>query len=114
MIEYPKRISEAEIQAELWYRLKGAGVDARLEVKADHSRLDIVVFVDRAATGIIECKSWSKSYLRNQRYQEYKNSKQYRKYQDVFYVPVFVCGCLKSIEPAVTFARKCCHLVVVL
>lgn len=108
MIEYPKRTKEAEIQAKLWFQLLGAGLDARLQVKADHSQLDIVVFKNKQAKAIIECKSWSQSYLRNRKYQAYKNSKQLTKYQKLFNIPIFVCGCQPSIEPAIRFAIKCC------
>ncbi len=108
MIEYPKKINESEIQANLWLKLIDANIDARLQVKAEKSRLDIVIFKNQTAKGIIECKSWTKRYLRNQKYQLYKNSKQYRKYQDTFHIPVFVCGCKASIEPAIQFALHCC------
>ena len=109
-IPYPKRPSEAEIQAELWNLLTMAGIDARLEVKAPSARFDIVVFRERQARGIIECKSWSQSYLRNQKWQRQKNSKQLTKYREGFGVPVFVCGCRASIDPAVRFAAKCAKL----
>jgi len=108
MIEYPKKVSEAEIQAELWYKLREAGIDARLEVKGERSRLDIVIFRNKEARAIIECKSWSVRYVKNQGYQKHKNTKQLTKYRETFKVPVFVCGCLASIKPAITFASKCC------
>ena len=107
MIAYPEKINEAEIQARLWLDLLENGIDARLQVKTDHSRPDIVIFKDRIARGIIECKSWSKSYLRNQRYQKCRNTKQLKKYQDTFQIPVFVCGCQASIKPALHFAKAC-------
>lgn len=108
MIEYPDKVNETELQARLWFKLLDAGIDARLQVKAERSRLDIVLFKDRIAKGIIECKCWSKSYIRTQRYQTFKNTKQYRKYQEKFRIPLFVCGCQASIDPAIHFAIKCC------
>lgn len=106
MIEYPKKKSEAEFQAEIWYRLRKQGIDARLQVKADHCRLDIVIFRGGIARGIIECKSWSKRYVQVQRYQRFKNQKQFKKYQDTFHLPIFVCGCKASIEPAIRFGTR--------
>lgn len=114
LIAYPTKVNESEIQAELWGKLKAKGYDARLEVIVyseklrgkvrNKSILDIVLFKNHQAIGIIECKSWSKSYLRNRKYQECRNTKQLKKYQGMFQLPLFVCGCLKSIEPAVHFA----------
>mgnify|MGYP001607649440 CR=1 len=107
-IEYPQKLNESELQAQLWAKLKSRKIDARLQVKAIRSRIDIVIFKKGQATGIIECKCWSKSYLKKQRYRYYKKSKQYQKYTQLFGLPIFVCGCSASIEPAIHFAGECC------
>lgn len=103
MIDYPEKISEAEIQAELWHRLKAMNIDARLQVNqrigGRNPRLDIVIFKDYIAICIIECKSWSKSYIRNRKYQQAKNTKQILKYKQYFNLPVLICGCTNAIAP---------------
>jgi hypothetical protein len=108
LIDYPKKVSHAELRAILYVKLLEAGLDARLEVTGSHARLDIVVFKERMAVCIIECKSWSLKYLRAQRYQTAKNGRQLTKYREQFGLPLFVCGCRASIEPALHFALKCC------
>ena len=67
-IDYPAIRSEAETQAEIYKAFKAAGYDPRLEVpayitmptpkgiKLVECRFDVVVFKDRRALCIIECK----------------------------------------------------------
>ena len=58
-IPYPTTKSEAEIQAELWFKLKEKGFHCRLEVNAASSafcRFDIVVFNVKGRDIIIEVK----------------------------------------------------------
>ncbi len=102
-IEYPKKISSAEVQAELWNKLNLAGYDARMEVRLKQDgrrgpRLDIVVFKDKEAKVIIECKSWSDSYKIQEHYQKSKNNKQITKYKCQSGLPVYVCGHHNSVE----------------
>jgi hypothetical protein len=107
-IDYPKKTrTHTEIQALLWQQLTTAGLDARLEVKASKARLDIVIFRDKEPRAIIECKSWSPRYFRNYRYQKARNQHQINRYRGLFGIPVFVCGCLASMKPAISFAKKC-------
>ncbi len=114
-IPYPKKkFSHDEIKAQIYIKLIELGIDAHLEVitpKLDGRapRLDIVIFKNHKARGIIECKSWSLTYLRNRKYQKNKNSKQLTRYREHFKLPLFVCGCRASIEPAVSFATKLCY-----
>lgn len=58
----PRRISEANIQAELYRQLKMRQIDSYLEYRVRGvGRLDIVV-IDRGYIAcIVECKSYSKS-----------------------------------------------------
>ena len=105
-ILYPKRTTHNEMEMLMCNALRGAGLDARLEVRARgdkpgerNARLDLVVFRDKRAVCIVECKSWSQSYLRNQRYRQGQNSKQMNRYRETSGVPVFICGCLSAIEP---------------
>ena len=91
-IEYPKKDkNETEIGALLWYFLRKRKIDARLQVSAEKSRLDIVCFKDRQAVCIIECKGWSRSYSLVRQYRR-NNSKQLQRYRALFNIPVFLCG----------------------
>ena len=96
IIEYPKKESEAEIQARLWLMLKNKGIDARLQVtgriNGRHPKLDIVVFRNKIPQAIIECKSWAgKSHMRSLYKKGLYNTKQIRNYNN-FGLPVFICG----------------------
>jgi hypothetical protein len=105
-IEYPQRNSHNEVQAALWYALRHLKLDARLEVPAHRGRLDVVVFVSNVPRLIIECKSWSRSYMRVARYQKRWNSKQVHKYRDNYGLPVYVCGHMTHIDDAVDWAKR--------
>lgn len=100
-IKYPKRTTEAEVQSELWFRLKNLGLDARLEVKGKiggrRCIFDIVIFKNETPQSIIECKSWSRRYSKERIYQKYNNTRQLRKYNK-FGLPVFLCGRPDNIE----------------
>ncbi len=101
-IRYPKKRSEVEIQAILWYFLRKKKVDARLEVIGDIENgkkciFDIVIFKNKVPVCIVECKSWSNSYILNQKYRKAHNTKQIKKYESLFGLPVIVCGHMKQI-----------------
>ncbi len=108
-IPYPKKSSEAEIQAMLWQKLRDAGLDARLEVSGvlenKMPRMDIVVFKDQIAICIIECKSWTRRYSKEFWYQKMKNSKQLDKYR-LFGIPVSICGTEASIPTVCDFVNS--------
>ena len=81
-IPYPKKRSESEIQALLWYFLRKRKIDARLKVSAYNHKaqknschLDLVIFVDKLPKCIVECKSWSKGYSKTAIYRT-NNTKQ--------------------------------------
>lgn len=65
VLPYPKKGSEAEIQALLWMKLKQIDCDARMEVchrvnvngTTIQSRFDIVVYKDKKAVCIVEVKN---------------------------------------------------------
>ncbi len=104
IINYPEGLSSREIQAGLWSKLVQSGLDARLEVTPHIKgkrgvRLDVVVFKNRKAVCIVECKSWSKSYARNYKYRKAHNTRQVNRYKAYFGLPVFVCGFKSAIEP---------------
>ncbi len=108
-IPYPAKMSEADIQAILWQSLIKEGMDARLEITnkvGRKYRLDIVVFKNREAICIIECKNWSVRYIRTRKYQEAKNTKQIKKYKELFGLPVLICGCMAAINPVTKIAKS--------
>lgn len=95
-IPYPTgRISEFEIQAMLYGRLKQEGFNVKGEVKAKKSRLDLVVYdVRNKPVCIIETKSWKWKTKSTE-------TKQLTKYRELFDVPVLVCGRTFQVEKTV-------------
>lgn len=104
-ISYGK-LNEAELQAELYCRVKVAGLDPRLEVKACHPggalcRFDVVVFwpLNHKPICIIECKK-SRSV---------KNGcgghRQVERYK-AFGLPVLLC-CRNDVEATLKRVRAC-------
>jgi hypothetical protein len=103
-INYPKKHSEAEIEALLWYFLRKKKVDARLQVTGYNPvtgkkscKMDLVVFKDQVPICIVECKSWSDSYRLNQKYRRSNNTKQLMKYKSLYEIPVLVCGHMRQV-----------------
>jgi len=108
-IEYPRKRGEAELQALLWYFLRKRKIDARLEVSARNGRsyrLDIVIFRDKQAICIVECKSWSARYSILRAYQRGKNTKQIQRYKEAFNLPVLVIGRFNQITPTIEEIEK--------
>lgn len=115
-IGYPTKRTETEIQASLWQALRAEGLDPRLEVMLSipykenkqgkqkravrKVRLDMVVFCNRKAICIVECKSWDKRPNLEGIHQFIETSHQIQGYNDVGY-PVLVCGRLENIPKVV-------------
>ncbi len=103
---YYGKLTEAELQAELYHRVKEAGLDPRLEVKACHTngalcRFDVVVFwpLNHKAICIIECKksrSVKKGCGGHRQVERYKT----------FGLPVLLC-CRNDIEATLTRVEQC-------
>lgn len=111
-IAYPKKHSESEIQALLWYFLRKKKIDARLEVSAynpisgkNSYKLDIVIFVNKVPCCIIECKSWSDGYSKTAIYRT-NNTKQIKKYKAVYGLPVLVCARMSFVTPTIALIEK--------
>ena len=110
-IDYPKKHSEAEIQALLWYFLRKRKIDARLQVRGcgtgdkKSCKLDLVVFVDKVARCIVECKSWSNGYSKTAIYRT-NNTKQIKKYKEFYQLPVLVCARMNFITPTIALVEK--------
>lgn len=83
-ILFPDRIAEFEIQAHLFSKLIQQGINVRGEVKAEKSRLDLVIFnEDNQAICLIEVKSSQR--IKKRKY------KRVKKYENLFGLPVIVC-----------------------
>ncbi|MCK5600442.1 type I restriction enzyme HsdR N-terminal domain-containing protein [Candidatus Pacearchaeota archaeon] len=83
-IYYPDRVSEFELQAQLYYELKKNRINARGEVKAKNSRLDLVIYNEHnKAIAIIEVKSRKKIVV--------KKYRQVAKYKELFNLPIIIC-----------------------
>lgn len=99
IIKYPTRQAEFEIQALLYISLKREGLNARGEVKAYKSRLDLVIFNDdNTAKCIIEVKA-------NQRPKQRKY-KRVTKYEDLFKLPVLVCMHKSQINDTISQVKR--------
>ena len=114
-IAYPKKHSEAEIQALLWYFLRKQKLDARLQVTAYNpisgkksAKLDMVIFVDKVPRCIIECKSWSYGYSKTAIYRT-NNTKQIKKYKQFYGLPVLVCARMSFVTPTIALIKKILH-----
>ncbi len=99
LICYPPYHSEFEVQAELYkqlsdcYDVRGC-VAARCHIGHNHPKvfMDLVVFVNRVAQVVIECKNDGSTGL------ELKpGTRQHRRYS-MFGVPVLKCGSMDAIE----------------
>lgn len=107
IIPYPQQDSEFDVQAELWRRLKEIGFDVRGEVRAvcddggkrSRTRLDLVVFDNRRAIAIIECKNSDKST------RCVVTGRQGRRYSK-FSLPLFLCVNRSKIDLTVELVRE--------
>lgn len=104
---YRSKQSEAEIQAELYHRIRSLGFNPRLQVPGfihDGRKclFDIVVFIKqpRLAICIIECKRGS-GLVKNM---GPSGKAQWEKYS-LFNLPLFYCG-KNDIEKTVEFVRS--------
>ena len=111
-IDYPRKHSEAEIQALLWYFLRKEKIDARLQVTAydtvtakKSKKLDLVIFVAKVAKCIVECKSWSDGYSKTAIYRT-NNTKQIKRYKELYGLPVLVCARMSYVVPTVNLIKS--------
>lgn len=81
LFKYPKRLPEANIQAELYKQLTNLGFHVMLEYKHENSRFDIIVYSKGQIDCIIEVKRSSKAKT---------DTKQLDKYRS-FGITVLVC-----------------------
>ena len=88
------RISEANIQAECYHRLRGIGIPCYLEYKVDNCRFDMVILNKSkdCIIGIVEFKS-RKSARSNEKIMKTKQYQKYAKYG----LPLIYCCCWAEI-----------------
>lgn len=106
-VQYPERESEFEVQAELYFRLKGMGLDVRGCVKGrcrDFGQnprvyLDLAIFDElKRLTIIIECKNMTLWQAGTEL--RLNKGRQERRYSS-FGVPVILCPNIGAIEDVV-------------
>lgn len=115
-IPYPKKYSEAEVESAILSTLKNENIDARAQVTAPTyrvknygkrkrdfamSRLDIVVFKNKKAICIIECKSWKEDYTAPSQIQQRRRAKQIVDYEMLYEIPVILCGRINHVNAVV-------------
>ncbi len=99
IIPFPYRIAEFEIQAELFNKLRTQGFNVRGEVKAEKSRLDLVIFnTENRAKCSIEVKSSQR--IKKRKY------KRVEKYEELFNLPVIVCVHNDQINQTIDEVRR--------
>ncbi|MDE1999729.1 MAG: hypothetical protein KGI52_12460 [Burkholderiales bacterium] len=107
----PTHVSEFEVQAEIWARLKGLGIDVRGEVKArapfdgckKHHvtcRFDLVVYQESKAVLIIEVKSGKVRHKDG-----FDETRQGTRYP-CFGLPVVVVYGCDGIDKAISYAQE--------
>lgn len=102
---FPDRLSEFEIQSDVYQALKKKGFNVRGEVKAKSSRLDLVVFdKNDGARCIIEVKSRERVRKKPRKY------RRVQKYEELFNLPVIVCMNGSQIEQTVKEVEKIFHV----
>ena len=96
----PSRIAEANIQAEIYHRLKLAHIDCYLEYKVKKiGRLDIIILLNDEIVCIIEVKSYKIQKDFNY------DSKQIARYRQLN-IPILGCGNLKDIDTLIVKIKK--------
>lgn len=96
----PKRLPEANIQAEFYHRCRGIGLRLCLEYKYEHCRFDAVMIGDDDMVyAIVEFKS--RIYPIDGVY----DTKQIRKYSQ-YNIPIVLCFSYKEIDNAINECKK--------
>jgi hypothetical protein len=88
------RINSANVQAELYRRLRARDINCRLEYTYQNCRFDLVVIVDGYIVALTECKNTKTKLFPN------KNGRQYKKYS-LFGLPLLYCLNMDEIDDTV-------------
>lgn len=97
-IQYPQKLSEFEVQSELYQLLISEGIDCRGHVESRvringaccRVQFDLVVFVNKQAVVVIECKNRLES-------SDHLGARQRSRYGE-FGIPVLVCDGREMID----------------
>ena len=100
MIPFPKKVSEFEVQAQLYQELIIRGFCVRGEVKHEKSRFDLVIYnKDEEAICIIEVKNYKRNKKPNVK------TKQIRKYLQ-YDLPVLVCVHSEQVKMTIAMIKR--------
>jgi hypothetical protein len=102
-IPFPDRHSEFEVQAKIYSELLSRGITVRGEVvaacldngKEVGARMDLVVYVNRKAAAVVECKNYDESSECR-----WIGDRQHRKYNS-FGVPVLFCDKMSKVSSTI-------------
>lgn len=95
-----KRIPEANIQAELYRKLKEAWLFVILEHKIRWCRLDVAIFRQLYWSYILVLAIEVKSYKTHKRFNY--NTKQIDRYRDTIGIEVLWCGRMEDVDSVVS------------
>lgn len=104
----PKRLSEANVQAEFYMACRRAGMGCFLEYSArwmnppGRGRFDAVIHKAGEILAIVECKSTRKA---KERHIKFPASRQFARYQEAG-LPVFLVACMAEIGPTIAELRR--------
>jgi hypothetical protein len=108
LIAYPDKISEREVEAELFMKLKCLGYNIRYGLRGSvggrRTKFDMVIFnKDNQPKFLVEVKSsnYCEEYVKN----KFEDSKRKQKY-DKFNIPTLCCANVKSIPSFVANLLK--------
>lgn len=103
--EVPKRLPEANIQAEFYHRCRLEGLRLCLEYKYEHSRFDCVMIGDDDSIyAIVEFKSKVKPIVKSY------NTKQIQKYSQ-YNIPIVLCFSYKDIDYTISRCKELYRMV---
>ena len=97
----PKRLPEANIQAEIYHQCRLLGINCILEYKVPRSRFDICIIKDDKIVLIIE----TKSHKINHQTLVPPINKQMKKYQ-WWKVPILYCGHMEQVQEVIDKIKK--------
>lgn len=95
-----RKLPEANIQAELYCRLKQENIDCFLEYKVNRCRVDCAIFKDYELFMVVEVKSYKELQLPN------LDTKQLEKYRNNLGVPVIVFGRMEHLEHVINIIKN--------
>ena len=96
----PKRISEANIQAEFYSQCKSNNINVYHEYKYEECRFDAVIYEHDKIILIVEFKSYKRKRKPNY---ETKQIQKYKKYN----IPILIVGRMEDVKRTVNYIKFC-------